>query len=272
VVIIAIISFIYGADAVEGNIYGSLKSMMGPEAALQIQNLVKSASLSGKSTMAAIIGGATLIFGASTVFAQIQSSLNIIWGIKAKPKSGFIKLILNRLLSFSLVLSIGFLLIVSLSLNTALVYVSDHFQHYFENGLITLFDILNFFVNFIVLSVLFGYIFKVLPDAQIRLKDVAIGAMVTALLFIIGKSLISLYIGYSNFSNTFGASAAIIIILVWIYYSSLILYFGAEFTKAWAVKFGYKIYPDKYAVTTKIVEITMEHEPVQTLNKEEQKA
>lgn len=268
VVIIAIISFIYGQDAVQGNVYGALAGIIGSDAAVQIQNLVKSASLSGKSTFAAIMGGVTLLFGASTIFAQIQGSLNVIWGIKPKPKSGILKLLINRLLSFSLVLSIGFLLIVSLSLNTALDYLSHYVEQYFAVGSSTLFMVLNFLVTFFVLSVLFGYIFKVLPDAQIRLKDVAIGAMVTALLFMIGKTLIAFYINYSNFGNTFGASAAIIVILVWIYYSSLILYFGAEFTKAWAIRFGYKIYPDKYAVTTKIIEVEVEGEAVQTLNKE----
>jgi len=260
VVVIAIISFIYGADAVQGNIYSSLTEIMGADAALQIQNLVKSASLSGKSTWAAVIGVVTLIFGASAVFAQIQGSLNTIWGIKPKPKSGIIKLLVNRLLSFSLVLSIGFLLIVSLSLNAALSYVS------------VIVNILNFVVTYFILAVLFGYIFKVLPDARIRFKDVAVGALVTAALFMIGRLLISLYIGFSNFDDTFGASAAVIVILVWIYYSSLILYFGAEFTKAWAVKFGYKIYPDKFAVTTRIVEIEIEDAPVETINKETREA
>lgn len=129
-------------------------------------------------------------------------------------------------------------------------------------------NILNFVITYLILAVLFGYIFKVLPDARIRFRDVAVGAMVTAALFMIGRLLISLYIGFSNFDDTFGASAALIIILVWIYYSSLILYFGAEFTKAWAVKFGYKIYPDKYAVTTKLVEIEVDNAPVATINKE----
>ena len=268
VVLIAITSFIYGADAVQGNIYNSLEEIMGADAALQLQNLVKSASLSGKSTLAAIIGIATLIFGASTVFAQIQSSLNTIWGIKPKPKSGILKLLVNRLLSFSLVLSIGFLLIVSLSLNAALSYVSNYILNYFPDGMSVVINILNFVITYLILAVLFGYIFKVLPDAKIRFRDVTVGAMVTAALFMIGRMLISLYIGFSNFDDTFGASAALIIILVWIYYSSLILYFGAEFTKAWAVKFGYKIYPDKYAVTTKLVEIEVDNAPVTTISKE----
>ncbi|OJV54117.1 MAG: ribonuclease BN [Bacteroidetes bacterium 43-16] len=272
VVVIAIISFIYGADAVQGNIYSSLTEIMGADAALQIQNLVKSASLSGKSTWAAVIGVVTLIFGASAVFAQIQGSLNTIWGIKPKPKSGIIKLLVNRLLSFSLVLSIGFLLIVSLSLNAALSYVSNYVLEYFPGGMGVIVNILNFVVTYFILAVLFGYIFKVLPDARIRFKDVAVGALVTAALFMIGRLLISLYIGFSNFDDTFGASAAVIVILVWIYYSSLILYFGAEFTKAWAVKFGYKIYPDKFAVTTRIVEIEIEDAPVETINKETREA
>lgn len=268
VVLMSVTTFVFGQDAMEGNIYGALDEVMGVEAAAQIQNLVKNATLSGKSTWAAIFGGVTLVFGASAVFAQIQSSLNTIWGIKPKPKSGIVKLIVNRLLSFSLVLSIGFLLIVSLSLNTALVYVSNIFAQYFEFGSSFLLIALNNVVSYFILAILFAYIFKVLPDAKIRFKDVAVGALVTSFLFMIGKSLIAWYIGRSNYNDTFGASAAIIIILVWVYYSSLILYFGAEFTKVWAVKFGYKIYPDKFAVTTKIVEVEMEEVPVTATNKE----
>jgi membrane protein len=267
VVLMSVTTFFFGQEAIEGNIYGALDQVMGAEAALQIQNLVKNATLSGKSTLAAIIGGVTLVFGASAVFAQIQTSLNTIWGIKPKPKSGILKLVVNRLLSFSLILSIGFLLIVSLSLNTALVYVTNFLTQYFDANSSFLLVLLNNLISFFILAILFGYIFKVLPDAKIRLKDVVVGGLATSFLFMVGKSLIAWYIGRSNYNDTFGASAAIIIILVWVYYSSLILYFGAEFTKVWAVRFGYKIYPDKYAVTTKVVEVEMEEEAVTATNK-----
>ncbi len=267
VVIISVISLVYGHEFVEGEVFATMEDVLGAEAAEMVQGLVRRSSLSGKDTWAAILGGVTLVFGASAVFAQIQGSLNSIWGIKPKPKSGIRKLLVNRLLSFSLVLSVGFLLIVSLSLDAVIAYWSGRVNAYFNNNFQWLFQILNMLVSLGILIVLFGYIFKVLPDARIRLKDVAVGAIVTAVLFMIGRFLISLYIHYSNFGDSFGASAALIIILVWIYYSSLILYFGACFTKVWAVEFGYKIYPDKYAVTTKVVEIEQDEAPLESVNK-----
>jgi len=267
VVLLSIVTFIYGDDAIQGNVFGQLKNYVGVDAAEQIETLVKNASLSGKSTWAAIIGGATLVFGATTVFAQIQNALNKIWGIKPKPQKGWLKMIINRLLSFSLILSLGFLLIVSFGVNALLDMLSNNLSLRFQDVQAYIFQIINHLMTFIVLSVLFGFMFKVLPDAKIKLKDVMIGAMVTAILFMIGKVLISLYVGFSNFNNTFGSAATIIILLVWIYYSSLILFFGAEFTKCWAVKYGYNIYPDEYAVTTKVIEVEAPHAPVSDINK-----
>lgn len=267
VVLLSIITLFFGKEAIEGEIFGKLENYMGADAALQIQNLVKNASLSGKSTIAAIIGGATLLFGATAVFSQIQNSLNTIWGIKPKPKKGWLKMIINRLLSFSLIITMGFLLIVSFLLNTALDILSEALIARYESIGSWLFVLFNHVITFILLTVLIGGIFKFLPDAKIRLKDVLIGAMVTTILFMIGKIGISFYIQFSNFENTFGSAATIIIILVWIYYSSLILYFGAEFTKVWAVKYGFKIYPDEYAVVTKVVEVEMENTEVKIENK-----
>lgn len=267
VVLLSIITLFFGKEAIEGEVFGKLENYMGADAALQIQNLVKNASLSGKSTIAAIIGGATLLFGATAVFSQIQNSLNTIWGIKPKPKKGWLKMIINRLLSFSLIITMGFLLIVSFLLNTALDILSESMIARYESIGGWLFVLLNHIITFLLLTILIGGIFKFLPDAKIRLKDVLIGAMVTSILFMIGKIGISLYIRFSNFENTFGSAATIIIILVWIYYSSLILYFGAEFTKVWAVKYGFKIYPDEYAVVTKVVEVEMENTEVKIENK-----
>jgi membrane protein len=269
VVLLAILTFVLGNDAVEGHLFGYLQNYMGADAASQIQSLVSSASLSGKSTMAAVIGGATLLFGATTVFAEIQDSINIIWGIKPKPKKGWIKVILNRLLSFSLIISIGFLMIVSLGVNTLVDALSDRLMNIYPDVGVVFFYILNVLLTFIIITVLFAVIFKILPDARIKLKDVMSGAVATAVLFLIGRFLISFYISKSNYSSTYGPAAAIIILMAWVYYSSLILYFGAEFTKAWAVYYGNNIYPNQYAVTTKIIEVQMENAPIEALNKTE---
>lgn len=268
VVLLSIVTFFYGDAAIQGEIFTQLASYMGPDVAKQIEDLMANASLSGKSTIAAIIGGGTLVFGATTVFAQIQNSLNKIWGIKPKPKKSWLKMITNRVVSFSLILSIGFLLIVSFGLNAFLDILSQNLILKYENVQYYFFEILNQIVTFIVLTLLFGFMFKFLPDAKIKLRDVLVGAMVTSILFMLGKILITYYINMQNFGNTFGAAATMIILLVWIYYSSLILYFGAEFTKCWAVKYGYNIYPDEYAVTTKVVEIEHDNKPVEEINKE----
>lgn len=269
VVLLAILTFVLGSDAVEGHLFGYLQNYMGTDAAGQVQSVVSSASLSGKSTLAAIIGGATLLFGATTVFAEIQDSINTIWGIKPKPKKGWIKVILNRLLSFSLIISIGFLMIVSLGVNTLVDALSDRLMNIYPDVRVVFFYVLNVLLTFTIITVLFAVIFKILPDARIKLRDVMSGAVATAVLFMIGRFLISFYIGRSNYSSTYGPAAAIIILMAWVYYSSLILYFGAEFTKAWAVYYGNNIYPNNYAVTTKIVEVQMENAPVEALNKTE---
>ncbi|RQO31068.1 ribonuclease BN [Taibaiella sp. KBW10] len=269
VVLLAILGFVLGNDAIEGQLFDYLKNYMGSDAASQVQSLVKNASLSGKSTTAAIVGGATLLFGATTVFAEIQDSINIIWGIKPKPKKGWIKMLLNRLLSFSLIISIGFLLIVSLGVNTLVDALSDRLMILYPNVTVAVFYVLNVLLTFLIITTLFAVIFKILPDAKIKFRDVLSGAVATSVLFLIGRFLISFYIGSSNYSNSYGPAAAIIVLMAWVYYSSLILYFGAEFTKAWAVYYGNNIYPNQYAVTTKIVEVHMENAPVEALNKTE---
>ncbi|MNT33324.1 ribonuclease BN [compost metagenome] len=160
-------------------------------------------------------------------------------------------------------------MIVSLGVNTLVDALSDRLMNIYPDVGVVFFYILNVLLTFLIITVLFAVIFKVLPDARIKLRDVMAGAIATAVLFLIGRFLISFYISKSNYSSTYGPAAAIIILMAWVYYSSLILYFGAEFTKAWAVYYGNNIYPNHYAVTTKIVEVQMENVPVEALNKTE---
>ena len=214
--------------------------------------------------MAAIIGVITLLVGATSIFAEIQDSINSIWGLKPKPKRGWIKLLQNRVLSFSVIISLGFLLLVSLGVSSIIDGFSNRLTAHFPGVAIIVFYVINILITFSVTSLIFGVIFKVLPDGNIKWKDVLAGAMATAFLFMLGKFAISFYISKSNVGSTYGAAGSLVILLLWIYYSSLILYFGAELTKAYAVKYGSPIHPNQYAVTTKMVEVETGNQTIQT--------
>ena len=268
IVIIFFADLFYGREAVEGTIYGEIKSFVGPEVAVQIQEIIKNATISGRSTVTAIIGFITLLIGTTRVFAEIQDSINFIWNLKTKPEKGWIKIILNRLLSFSIVVGLAFLLLVSLIINGIMEAFGDHLATVFPNMAITVLYVVNLILTFIVITLLFAIIYKVLPDAKIKWKDVIVGAIVTALLFMLGKFGITYYIGSSNIESTYGAAGSLIILLLWVYYSAIILYFGAEFTKAYAVHFGTRIYPSSYAVWIKHVDIEEDHKTLKQEVKE----
>lgn len=255
VVIISLCGIFLGQEAAQGEIYKQLAGFMGKETALQLQIIVEKAAIGNKETLAFIIGIITLLVGATTIFSDIQDSINTIWGLKPKPKRGWLKMLQNRFLSFSVIISLGFLLLVSLGVTTLLDGFSNHLQARFSNVSVVLFYILNQVVTLAVVSLIFAVIFKVLPDAVIKWRDVIYGSIVTALLFMLGKFGISLYIGKSDIGSTYGAAGSLVIVLLWAYYSSIILYFGAEFTKAYALAYGSEIHPSHYAVTTKEVEV-----------------
>lgn len=267
IVIISLSGIFLGKEAAEGKIYGQLAGFVGADTAAQLELMIKNASLAGKSKMAAIIGGITLLIGSTTVFAEIQDSINGIWGLRPKPKRGWVKLIQNRFLSFTVIIGLGFLLLVSLGISTIIDGFSQHLRDRFPEITIVVFYIANLCITLGVTTLIFAVIFKVLPDATIRWKDVTTGALATALLFMLGKFAISFYISKSNVGSTYGTAGSLVILLIWIYYSSLILYFGAEFTKAYAIKYGAKIYPNQYAVTTKTVELETGHASIQTKEK-----
>lgn len=267
VMIISLCGIFLGREAVEGKIVSQLSGFVGVDTAVQLQQIIKNASLAGKSTMAAIIGGITLIVGATSVFAEIQDSINTIWGLKPKPKRGWLKMIQNRLLSFSVIISLGFLLLVSLAVTALIDGFSERLRAHFPEVTIVVFYIINILITLIVTTVIFGVIFKVLPDAKIKWKDVLAGAIATSILFMLGKFGISFYISKSNVGSTYGTAGSLVVLLLWVYYSSIILYLGAEFTKAFAVKFGSAIHPNDYAVTTKIVEVETGSKSVQSVEK-----
>ncbi|MDB5011680.1 MAG: ribonuclease [Mucilaginibacter sp.] len=255
ILVISLAGLFYGQQAAASHLYPQIAQYVGKQAALQIQDMLKSLQLSGKTGMAVIIGVVTLLIGASSIFIEIQDSLNIIWRVKAKPKRGWVKLIQNRFLSFSLIVSLGFLLLVSLVINFLMAALStriEHFLHYITSLLIKL---INLGITLVVIAVLFGIIFKVLPDVKIKWKDVRAGAIFTALLFMLGQYVIGLYIQYTAQSSAYGAAGSIIVILLWIYYTSAILYIGAEFTQVYAEAIGSQIEPAEYAVHVQQTEV-----------------
>lgn len=259
IVIIYFAGVIYGREAIQGTIFNQIQGLVGADAAAQIQSMIKSSALSSTRGLAATIGIVTLVLGATSVFGEIQESINIIWNLKPKPKKGWLKMIINRLLSFSVIISLGFILLVSLIVNGLVEALMDRLQAYFPNVTVVLLYIINLLITFGVITTLFGVIFKVLPDAKIRWRDVTVGSMVTAVLFMIGKFAITFYIGKSNVGGTYGAAGSLVVLLLWVYYSSVILYFGAEFTKAWAIHYGGAIHPNQYAVWVKNVEVEEKH-------------
>jgi membrane protein len=258
IIMLSIISFFFGKDAATGRFFGQINKMVGNKAAIQIQETIKNIELSDSNTFAAIFGGVMLLIGASGVFAEIQSSINFIWGLKAKPNKGVMKFITNRLMSFSMIASLGFLLLVSLMLNTVMDVINSRLLIYFPDIAVNIFYILTIILLFTTTTILFAIIFKTLPDGEIAWRDALIGSSFTSFFFMFGKFAIGFYLGSSTVASVYGAAGSVIIILIWVYYSAIILYFGAEFTKVYSNEKGNKIIPNSYAVSiqTQVLEIT----------------
>jgi membrane protein len=246
--IISIVSIFYGKEAFQGELFSQISGLVGKQAAVQVQELIKNAAITNKSNMAAVIGGITLLIGATGVFAEIQDSINYIWSIKSKPQKSWLQYLKNRLLSFSLIITLGFLLIVSLGVNAMVDALSNRLERYFSEVSVIIFSVLNVGLVLVIIAALFTVVFKVLPDGHVRWKECIVGSVFTSIMFAIGKFAISFYLGQSDLGATYGASASIVILLTWIYYSSIILYFGAEFTKVYARSDGVAISPNEHAV------------------------
>jgi membrane protein len=255
VVIISLCGIFLGQDAIEGKVYDTLRGTVGIDTATTLQEIIKNAGLGDKSKIAAVIGIVTLMIGATSVFGEIQDSINTIWGLKPKPKRGWVKMLQNRFLSFSILISLAFILLVSLAVSGMIEGLSGRLQRAYPDVTVAVFYGIDLLLTLIVTTFIFGVIFKVLPDASIKWRDVLTGAVVTAILFMIGKFGIGLYINKTDVGSTYGTAGSLVILLLWVYYSSMILYFGAEFTKAYAVEFGSPIHPSHYAVTVQQVEV-----------------
>lgn len=257
VIISTLSAIFFGKDAVQGQVYEQLEGLVGSVAAVQIQDIIKNIHLTGNNFFASIVSIIILLIGATTIFGEVQDSFNKIWGLRIKTKKTWWKLILTRLLSFSLILCIGFIMIVSLVLNAIVSAFGKFIGRYIHNFSVYFIEISEAILSFIIATFLFSLMFKWLPDAKIKWKDVLFGGLITAIFFTLGKLGIGFYLGKSNLTTLYGAAGSIIIIMVWVYYSSIILYLGAEFTKVHANLYGGKIYPNDFAEWIKIEEKTV---------------
>lgn len=254
--VIAIAGLVYGRDAVEGRLVEEIGGLVGPQGAEMIQTMIANVSQLGEGSgiAATVIGFLTILFGATGAFAQLQRALNQIWDVEPKPGQGVRGLLRTRAASFGMVLGIGFLLLSALVISAALSAIGA-----WAEGLLPGSELLvragNAVISFLVVALLFAMIFRVLPDVEIAWKDVAFGALATALLFVLGKFLIGLYLGRSAVASTFGAAGALVVLLLWIYYSAQILFFGAELTQVWARRHGERIEPSPHAVRVKEVKV-----------------
>jgi membrane protein len=250
VIIINIAGYFFGDEAVTQKISGQVGALIGADTAKTVEAIIARASQHKDFTLSSLIGIATLIFGANGVFYQLQQTLNLVWEVKPQPKQMFVKLVMDRVFSFGLILAVGFLLLVSLVLSTMLTALSDWVATYLSDQLNIVFRLLDVSLSLAVITFLFAAIFKFLPDADIEWKDVWIGALVTAVLFVLAKFGISLYFANADPASTYGAAGSIILIMLWVTYAGMILLFGAEFTRVYAEHCGTRIKPAEFAIST----------------------
>lgn len=250
-IVIAIASFIFGAEAAQGQVIDQIRELVGSKGAEMVQLMLQKAYLSDSTWLAAGIGLATLFFGASAVFVQLRDAINSMWRIREKPIGtikGFIK---ARIISFTLILSIGFMLLVSLTFSALLAAFRDYLAGMLP-GLGKIIGAADFFLSLCLATILFTLTFKILPSAIVHWSDLLVGSSVIALLFTIGKTAIGYYLGNSAVGSVFGAASALVVVMLWAFYSAQILLFGVEFTRVYADRFGHKIKPAKNALKVKI--------------------
>lgn len=256
-VVLAVSGFFFGAEAARGELFGQISGMIGADAAKVVEATIDNAGKNERTgIIASVINIAVLLFGATGAFAELQQALNSIWGVKAKAtetKATIWNYLRKRFLSFAMILVLGFLLLVSLALSAIISGLTGALKGVVP-GVSLLWQPLNFGVSFVVTTLLFAMMYKVLPDVKVRWRDTWVGAVITSLLFSVGKFGIGLYLGNASFGSTYGAAGALVVLIVWVYYSAQILFFGAEFTQVYANFRGEAIEPDAHAVAVDVVE------------------
>lgn len=267
--LVTVLSLFYERAVVTTRVFRQLSTIIGSSGAQQLQMILENTSKQGNTTVFGLVGVAILLFGATGIFTEIQSSINYIWSIKSKPKRGWLKYLRDRLLSFSLIVGIGFLMLVTLIIDILIDLLSTRLQGLIGHSNALLIKGVNITMLFGVVIFLFAVIYKVLPDAKIAWRDAFGGATLTGIFFLLGKFLISYYIAHSKTTETYGAAASIIILLTWVFYSAIILYFGAEYTKVYALKCGKGI--TVYDTAVYIVKREEKELPVKKIPSQEQR-
>lgn len=262
VVVVYVFNFIYSQQVIESFILSMLKDYIGNENILAFQRMIRNATITTDSYFNASVGIISLVFAATSVFAEIQDSINTIWGLRPKKQSGYWLFIKNRLLSFGVIGSLGFILLVATGFSTLLDVFLDELSQNLPFGVNFLITVVNFLLTFLITVLLFGSIFTILPDAKIKWNQVRLASISTSLLFLLGKYLISYYISSSKLPTIFGAASYIVIFMLWVYYSSIILYLGAIFSKNYANVFSQTIVPENYAEEVKNVAVTKDEKVV----------
>ncbi len=248
IIIISAGGYFFGRQAVSGEIYYRIKELIGSEGAYSVQKMVENVNQFSDVSVAALVGVIALFVAATGVFISLQDSLNEIWYVKAKPKHGYVKLVLDRFLSFGMILTIAIVLLLSLLANAILVAIGDFLTARFSDWILYVIHVANLVSALVLMSFLFACIYKFLPDAKIKWRDVWVGAVVTALLFVLFRGLIGFYLGKNDVGSVYGAAGSVVVILTWVFFTSQIIFFGAVFTFVYSRKYGYNIYPAEYAV------------------------
>ena len=251
VMVIFIGSLFFKSDVITDNLTTQISSIMGVETARQIQDMIISVNKTDKSVLATIVGIITVLVGATGVFVELQKALNVIWEVKAKPRKAIFAMIRTRLFSFGMILSIGFLLLISLTITTIIAIMSHWVISHWPNIVLIIFYVINFIISFGVVMFLFALLYKILPDAKIQWKHIWLGSILTAFLFILGKTAIGFYLSKTNPGSLYGAAGSIVLILLWVSYSSMIFFYGAEFTRAYADHYTGKVPATDLAVSNK---------------------
>ena len=254
-ILITITSIFFGEEAAQGTIDDEMGALLGEEAGQQLQEIIANVHATGDSWWATLIGIGTLLFGATGVFNELKNSLNRIWELKEKPKSSVWNWIQTRLLSFSVLLGMAFVLLVSLALNAVVLGMGEQLADWLPGLGETAIALLSFVLSFVATVVVFALLFRFLPDARVAWRDIWAGAIFSAVLFTLGKVLIGFYIGTTSVTDTFGAAGALAALMIWAYYNAQILFLGAEFTFVWAKRHGRLVTPDEDAVKIRREEI-----------------
>ncbi|GAA5097130.1 hypothetical protein GCM10023210_31800 [Chryseobacterium ginsengisoli] len=247
IIIIWIAGYFFGEEAIRGEISNQISGIMGKDVAKSIQDMIAGALIDKENVIMKAVGIGSLVYGSTTLFFQLQHSLNTLWDVKAAPKKALVKFLLDRANSLGMILIIGFLLMITMVLSSLISVLNNWITAYFGLETYLLVQLVNFSIGFIIVMFLFALIFKVLPDVKVSWKPIWKGAFLTTVLFTLGKFLLSLYFGTAKPTSAFGAAGTVILIMMWINYSCMLIFFGAEYTKVYAYKKGYTIIPSKHA-------------------------